>query len=60
MPPAELETVLLTQPGIADACVVGVPDEAAGELPRAYCVKKQGHDDVTEQEILDYVSGKWN
>ena len=40
--PAELEALLLSHPSVADAAVIGVPDEAAGELPRAYVVLKPG------------------
>ena len=36
--PSELEGFLLQQPEVADAAVIGVPDEYAGELPRAYVV----------------------
>jgi acyl-CoA synthetase (AMP-forming)/AMP-acid ligase II len=36
--PAELEAVLMSHPAVADAAVVGVPDEEAGERPRAYVV----------------------
>jgi acyl-CoA synthetase (AMP-forming)/AMP-acid ligase II len=49
--PAELEALLLTNPAIADAAVVGVPDEEAGERPRAFIVLRDGQqlsaDDVT-------------
>ena len=31
--PAELEGHLLRHPDVADACVVGIPDEYHGELP---------------------------
>ncbi|THU97155.1 phenylacetyl-CoA ligase [Dendrothele bispora CBS 962.96] len=34
--PAELEGHLLDHPNIADAAIIGVPDDYAGELPRAY------------------------
>ncbi|KDQ63355.1 hypothetical protein JAAARDRAFT_147584 [Jaapia argillacea MUCL 33604] len=34
--PAELEGHLLSHPDVADACVVGVPDEYSGELPFAF------------------------
>ncbi|KAL0064552.1 hypothetical protein AAF712_008497 [Marasmius tenuissimus] len=36
--PAELEGHLLTHASIADAAVIGVPDEYAGELPFAFVV----------------------
>jgi acyl-CoA synthetase (AMP-forming)/AMP-acid ligase II len=36
--PAELEAVLIGHPGVLDAAVVGVPDAAAGELPKAFVV----------------------
>ncbi len=38
--PAELEAVLLGHPAIADACVIGIEDEEAGEVPKAFVVKK--------------------
>jgi acyl-CoA synthetase (AMP-forming)/AMP-acid ligase II len=38
--PAELEGLLLTHPAVADAAVVPVPDEEAGEVPKAFVVLK--------------------
>ena len=37
--PAELEAHLLTHPAVADTAVVGVFDEQAGEVPKAFIVK---------------------
>lgn len=51
--PAELEAVLLTHPAIADAAVIGVPDERAGEVPKAFVVLKS---QTTTEEILAHVS----
>ncbi|KAJ7103285.1 amp dependent CoA ligase [Mycena belliarum] len=39
--PAELEGHLLSHPAVADACVVGIPDEYSGEIPRAYIVLRE-------------------
>jgi len=36
--PAELEAVLISHPKIADAAVIGLPDDEAGELPIAFIV----------------------
>ena len=54
--PASLEDILLRHESVADAGVVGIPDEAAGELPRAYVVKRPGTR-VTEKDIQDFVAG---
>lgn len=36
--PAELEGHLLLHPYVADACVVGIPDDYSGEVPLAFVV----------------------
>ena len=36
--PAELEAILITHPEVADCAVIGIPDEQAGELPKAFVV----------------------
>ncbi|HEY5883066.1 MAG TPA: AMP-binding protein [Pyrinomonadaceae bacterium] len=53
--PAELESLLLSFPAIADAAVVGRPDETAGEVPRAFVVLKT---EASAAEILDYVAAR--
>src|ERR1044071_4608841 len=51
--PAELEAILLSHPSIADAAVIPVPDEEAGEIPKAFVVLKG---EASEQEIKDFVA----
>jgi acyl-CoA synthetase (AMP-forming)/AMP-acid ligase II len=50
--PAELEAVLLRHPAVADAAVIPVPDEEAGEIPKGFVVLKPGaaatHDKLTQ------------
>jgi acyl-CoA synthetase (AMP-forming)/AMP-acid ligase II len=53
--PAELEALLLTHPQIADAAVIGIPDDEAGEIPAAYVVLKPGHD-VTAADCQSFVA----
>ena len=57
VPPAELEALLLTHPQIADAAVIGIPDDEAGEIPAAYVVLKQGQD-ATAADIQGFVAEK--
>lgn len=57
VPPAELEAVILTHADVQDCAVLGVPDEAAGELPRAYVVLKNDRN-VKEEDIAKYTESK--
>ena len=47
--PAELENLIRSLPGVQDVAVIGVPDERAGELPRAYVVK--GDQNIQSEDI---------
>uniref|UniRef100_A0A7E4VL38 4-coumarate--CoA ligase n=1 Tax=Panagrellus redivivus TaxID=6233 RepID=A0A7E4VL38_PANRE len=53
VPPAELEDVLLSHPQIHDAAVIGIPDAAAGEVPKAFIVRSNPN--LTEQQVAEYV-----
>jgi 4-coumarate--CoA ligase len=57
VPPAELEALLLTHPAVADVAVIGVPDDEAGELPRAFVVLRDGAT-ATAEELQGFVKGK--
>ncbi|KAF8133973.1 hypothetical protein EV363DRAFT_1430490 [Boletus edulis] len=55
--PAELEGCILDHPEVADACVVGVPDEYSGELALAFVVLRSDavnriHDDPVVAETI--------
>ncbi|ARZ69750.1 AMP-dependent synthetase [Streptomyces albireticuli] len=59
--PGELEAVLLTHPGVADAAVVGVVDEDGMETPRAYVVAAPGPGDgaaLTAEAVMEYVAAR--
>lgn len=53
--PAELEALLLTHPKVADVAVIGIPDEEAGEIPKAFVAAAPG-ETVTLEEIQALVS----
>jgi Acyl-CoA synthetases (AMP-forming)/AMP-acid ligases II len=51
--PAELEALLLTHPSIADAAVIPIADEEAGQVPKAFVVLRS---DTTCEEIQSFVA----
>lgn len=58
--PAELEAHLLTHPAVADCAVIPVPDDAAGEVPKAFVVKSSSigieeNDRMVAREIAKHV-----
>jgi acyl-CoA synthetase (AMP-forming)/AMP-acid ligase II len=55
--PAELEAVLLQHPAIADCAVYPLPDDEAGEIPKAAVVLKRDAA-ATADELLQFVQAR--
>ncbi len=55
--PAEIEAFLATHPKIADACVVGLPDQKLGEAVLAWIRLRVGTS-ANQEEIQEFCSGK--
>jgi fatty-acyl-CoA synthase len=53
----ELENALMAHPAVAEAAVIGIPDEKWGERPLATVVVKPGAS-VTAAELRDFLAGK--
>lgn len=51
--PAEIESVLLSHPAVADAGVIGIEDEEWGQVPAAFIVKAPGAG-VAEEELVEF------
>ncbi len=51
--PVDIEDVLNAHPKVAEAAVVGVPDETRGEVARAVISLKEG-ESITDHEIIRY------
>ncbi|MEU4012653.1 4-coumarate--CoA ligase family protein [Streptomyces pseudogriseolus] len=54
--PAELEALLLTHPGVADAAVIGVYNEDGNEVPHAFVVRHPAAPELTEGEVMLHVA----
>ncbi|WP_369178808.1 4-coumarate--CoA ligase family protein [Streptomyces mutabilis] len=54
--PAELEALLLTHPGIADAAVIGAYNDDGNEIPHAYVVRRPTAPGLSEAEVTMYVA----
>jgi long-chain acyl-CoA synthetase len=55
--PREVEAVLAELPGVAEAAVVGVPDEKTGEAVKAVLVRAEGVQ-LTEEEVLAHCTDR--
>jgi acyl-coenzyme A synthetase/AMP-(fatty) acid ligase len=53
--PAELEALLLGHPAVADAAVIGVPDDDGQEVPKAFVVLQPGQE-VTAEALMAWVT----
>ncbi|TVY53909.1 Acyl-CoA ligase easD [Lachnellula cervina] len=58
--PAELEAHLLAHPSVADCAVIPIPDDAAGEIPKAFVVKSSSvgleeNDRMVARDIAKHV-----
>jgi acyl-coenzyme A synthetase/AMP-(fatty) acid ligase len=50
----EVERALEEHPAVAEAAVIGLPDERKGEIPVAVVRLADGGSDVTEKELVDW------
>jgi acyl-coenzyme A synthetase/AMP-(fatty) acid ligase len=55
VPPAELEALLLTHDGIADAAVIGVKDDEGEEVPKAFVVTQPGAE-LSAEDVMAFVA----
>ena len=58
--PAEVEAVLLEHPAVRDCGVIGKPDTAAGEIPAAFVVLREGYasSESLQQELCGFVADR--
>ena len=55
---AEVESALVSHPSVAEAAVIGVPDQLRGHVIKAYCILRQGYipSEKLGRELIDHVS----
>lgn len=54
---AEVESALVSHPAVAEAAVIGVPDELRGNVIKAFCILRQGYEPSEDLslELRDHV-----
>lgn len=57
---AEIESALVSHPAVAEAAVIGVPDELKGNIIKSYCILRQGYEgsENLEKELRDHVGSE--
>ncbi len=56
--PAQLEALLLEHPAVADVAVIAKADYEAGEIPKAFVVRRAGYEAVSADELILWANGK--
>jgi long-chain acyl-CoA synthetase len=56
--PAQLESLLLEHPAVADVAVVAKQNDEAGEIPKAFVVRRAGYENLTPEELIIWANGK--
>lgn len=56
--PTEIEQYIVRNPRVKAVCVVGIPDETAGDLPAAVIVQNDNDNPISKEEIEQMVAGK--
>ena len=51
------EALLVTHPAVADAAVIGIADDEAGELPKAFITLREGAE-ASAEDIQQFVADK--
>ena len=54
--PNEVEEVAMSQGGLIECAVVGIPDEHSGETPKLYAVKKDPS--LTDEQLHDFLKAR--
>jgi fatty-acyl-CoA synthase len=49
----EVEKVIMEHPAVLEVCVIGVPDQRWGEVPKAFVVKRPGVE-VASEDIIQF------
>ena len=52
--PAEIEALLLEHPAIADCAVIGKAHPDAGEIPKAFVVRRAGHPELSAEDVMAF------
>ncbi len=56
--PAQIEALLLEHPAVVDVAVIAKPNEEAGEVPKAFVVRRAGYESLSPDELVAWANGK--